>query len=508
MSVNRPAAVMVLAAGEGTRMKSTTPKVLHELCGHSMLGHVLAGARSLDPARLVVVVGHGREAVRAHLAEIAPAAESVVQEPQNGTGHAVRTALEATGALPGTVVVTYGDTPLLRPQTLTALVDAHRDGGHAVTVLSAHVPDPSGYGRVVRDAAGAVTGIVEHRDATAEQRAVTEINSGVYAFDGALLADAVKRVSTDNAKGEEYLTDVVAILRDDGHRVGAAVAPDWIEIQGVNDRIQLADARALLNERLLRGWMEQGVTVVDPRTTWVDAAVVLEPDAVIEPQTQLRGRTSVAAGARVGPGCLLRDTAVSAGATVVHAVCEGAEIGPEAAVGPYTYLRAGSRLGRGAKAGSFVEMKNAAVGEGSKVPHLSYVGDADIGRGSNIGAATVFVNYDGITKNHTTVGDHVRIGSDNMLVAPVEIGDGAYTGAGTVVRRNVPPGALAVSGGPQRNIEGWVERRRSGTPSAESARNARGEGEAPGTGTEPTSGPASGAAPPDQTADQTKDPSE
>ncbi|MQA86937.1 MAG: bifunctional UDP-N-acetylglucosamine diphosphorylase/glucosamine-1-phosphate N-acetyltransferase GlmU [Streptosporangiales bacterium] len=492
MSVNRPAAVIVLAAGEGTRMKSKTPKVLHELCGRSMLGHVLAGVRALDPARLLVVVGHGRDAVRAHLAEAEPAvqppAEAIVQDPQNGTGHAVRTALEAVGTLPGLVVVTLSDTPLLRPETLVDLVDAHRDGGHAATVLSAHVPDPTGYGRVVRDAAGAVAGIVEHRDASPEQRAITEINSGVYAFDGALLADAVKRVSTDNAKGEEYLTDVVAILRDDGHRVGAAVAPDWVEIQGVNDRIQLAEARALLNERLLRGWMEQGVTVVDPRTTWVDADVTLEQDTVIEPQTQLQGRTSVAAGARVGPGCVLRDTTVGAGATVIHAVCERAEIGPEATVGPYTYLRPGSRLGRRARVGSYVEMKNAAVGEGSKVPHLSYVGDADIGRGSNIGAATIFVNYDGINKHHTTVGDNVRIGSDNMLVAPVEIGDGAYTGAGTVVRRSVPPGALAVSGGPQRNIEGWVERRRSGTPSAESARHARGE-DTEGTGDEQTKDP-------------------
>ena len=483
---DRPAAVVVLAAGEGTRMRSKTPKVLHELCGRSMLGHVLASVRALEPARLLTVVGHGREAVRAHLGEVEPSAEIVVQEPQNGTGHAVRTVLEAVGTLPGTVVVTYGDTPLLRAETLAALTRAHRDGGNAVTVLSADVPDPTGYGRVIRGPEGSVEGIVEHRDATPAQLAVAEINSGVYAFDGLLLADAVKRVSTDNAKGEEYLTDVVTILREDGHRVGAIVAADWVEIQGVNDRVQLAEARALLNERLLNAWMRAGVTVVDPRSTWVDAEVVIEPDAVIEPQTQLRGRTRIAEGARVGPGCRLLDTTVAADATVIHAVCERAEIGAGASVGPYTYLRPGSRLGRGTKVGAYVEMKNATVGEGSKVPHLSYVGDADIGRDSNIGAATVFVNYDGIEKRRTTVGDNVRVGSDSMLVAPVEIGDGAYTGAGTVVRRNVPPGALAVSGGPQRNIEGWVERRRSGTPSAEAARRAGGQTEDPSEKEDPS----------------------
>lgn len=480
---DRPAAVIVLAAGEGTRMKSRIPKVLHELCGRSMLGHVLAGVRALGPERLLVVIGHGREAVRAHLADIEPAegaaAETVVQDPQHGTGHAVRTVLEAVGTLPGTVVVTYGDTPLLRGETLAALVRAHRDGGHAVTVLSADVPDPAGYGRVVRDPDGFVECIVEHRDASPDQRRITEMNSGVYAFDGLLLADAVKRVSTDNAKGEEYLTDVVGILRDDGHRVGAAVAGDWVEIQGVNDRVQLAGARALLNERLLRDWMRAGVTVVDPRTTWVDADVDLEPDAVIEPNTQLCGRTNVGEGAVVGPGCRLVDTAVGAGATVIHAVCDGAEIGPEATVGPYTYLRPGTRLGRKAKAGAYVEMKSATVGDGTKVPHLSYVGDADIGAGSNIGAGTIVANYDGVAKHHTDVGSHVFVGSNSVLVAPVKIVDGSYTAAGSAITADVPPGAIAVARGRQRNIEGWVERRRSGTPSAEAARRAAEKNEDP-----------------------------
>lgn len=473
MSENRPAAVIVLAAGEGTRMKSKTPKVLHEMCGRSMVGHVIAAAGGLDPERLIIVVGHGRDEVRAAVERIAPGAETVVQEPQGGTGHAVRTVLEAVGTLAGTVVVTYGDTPLLRTETLAALVRAHREGGHAATVLSADVPDPAGYGRVVRDATGAVASIVEHRDATPEQAAITEINSGVYAFDGVLLADAVKRVSTDNAKGEEYLTDVVAILREDGHRVGATIAEDWMEIQGVNDRAQLAEARAVYNRRLLRAWMRAGVTVVDPGSTWLDTDVVLEPDVVIEPQTQLRGRTRVAEGAVVGPGCRLTDTTVGPGANVVHAVCDGAEIGVGASVGPYAYLRPGTRLAANAKVGTYVETKNATVGERAKVPHLSYVGDAEIGEGSNVGAGVIFANYDGMAKHPTHVGAHAFVGSNSVLVAPVDIADGAYTAAGSAITGHVPAGAIAVARGRQRNIEGWVERRRAGTPTAEAARRAR-----------------------------------
>lgn len=470
--VSRPAAVFVLAAGEGTRMKSATPKVLHEICGRSLVGHVLTAARELDPQRLVVVVGHGRDQVVPHLGAIDPDAETVVQERQNGTGHAVRIALEATDVISGTVLVTYGDTPLLSAATLAGLAAEHERAGNAATVLSAIVPDPFGYGRIIREN-GEFTGIVEEKDATDEERAITEMNSGVYAFDGALLADAVKRVTTDNAKGEEYLTDVVSILRADGHRVGASVAPEWREILGINDRVQLAEARDLLNQRLLNDWMRAGVTVVDPRTTWVDVTASGEPDAVVEPNTQLRGATHIGAGARVGPNSTLTDTTVGREARVAYAVTDHAVIGDRVDVGPYAYLRPGTRLDEGAKAGTYVEMKNASIGAGSKVPHLTYVGDADIGVGSNIGASSVFVNYDGVEKRRSKIGDHVRAGSDNMFVAPVEVGDGAYTGAGTVVRRDVPPGALSVSGGPQRIFEGWVENRRAGTPAAEAARRAR-----------------------------------
>lgn len=488
--VSRPAAVFVLAAGEGTRMKSATPKVLHEISGRSLVGHVLAAARELDPQRLVVVVGHGREQVVPHLGEIDPGAETVVQERQGGTGHAVRIALEATDVISGTVLVTYGDTPLLSAETLSALAAEHARAGNAVTVLSAVVPDPTGYGRIIR-ADGEFVGIVEEKDATDEQRAISEMNSGVYAFDGALLADAVKRVTTDNAKGEEYLTDVVSILRADGHRVGVSVAGEWREILGVNDRVQLAEARDLLNQRLLRRWMREGVTVVDPRTTWIDVTVTCEPDALVEPNTQLRGATRIAAGARVGPNSTLTDTSVGREAHVSYAVTDRAEIGDRVSVGPYAFLRPGTRLDEGAKAGTYVEMKNASIGAGSKVPHLTYVGDADIGVGANIGASSVFVNYDGVEKHRSKIGDHVKAGCDNMFVAPVEVGDGAYTGAGTVVRRDVPPGALSVSGGPQRIFEGWVENRRPDTAAAEAARRAR-ERARDDPGTEPGGGPEPG----------------
>lgn len=469
VSAHRPAAVIVLAAGEGTRMKSATPKVLHELCGRSLIGHAIASARELAPRRLIVVVGHGKDAVRSHVGELDAAAETVVQERQNGTGHAVRMVGEATGMITGTVIVTYGDVPLLSARTLGRLLERHEAGGNAATVLSAVVPDPTGYGRIIRDGE-TFAGIVEHRDAADAQRAIDEINSGVYAFDGAALCDAIKRVSTDNAKGEEYLTDAVTILRDDGHPVDAVVTDDWTEIQGVNDRVQLAEARAALNRRLLDDWMRAGVTVIDPHTTWVDVGVTLGQDTVLEPNTQLKGTTRIEAGARIGPDCELRDTVVGAGATVTHAVTVQAEIGPEVSVGPYTYLRPGTRLERGAKAGTYVEMKNATIGEGSKVPHLSYVGDAEIGVGTNIGASAVFANYDGVRKHRSTVGDHVHTGSDSTFVAPVNIGDGAYVGAGTVVRRDVPPGALSVSGGPQRVFEGWVANRWPGSAAADAAR--------------------------------------
>ncbi|ARQ70270.1 bifunctional UDP-N-acetylglucosamine diphosphorylase/glucosamine-1-phosphate N-acetyltransferase GlmU [Streptomyces marincola] len=472
MSFIRPAAVIVLAAGEGTRMKSATPKVLHDICGRSLLGHVVTACRELEPEELVVVVGHGRERVAAHLAEADPAARTAVQHEQRGTAHAVRAGLQALDGgqgVAGTVLVTCGDIPMQTPRTLRALAAAHQEQGNAVTVLTMELPDATGYGRVLRGPDGAVAEIVEHRDASEEQLAVREVSSGVFAFDGRLLAQALGQVGTDNSQGEEYLPDVLRILRDAGHRVGAERAADHRELVGINNRVQLAQARRMLNDRLLERAMLDGVTIVDPATTWIDAQVTFEPDALVHPGTQLLGATHVAAGAEVGPGCRLKDTVVGAGAVVGNTVADGARIGPGANVGPYAYLRPGTVLGADAKAGTFVEMKNSTIGEGTKVPHLSYVGDATIGDHTNIGAASVFVNYDGESKHHTTIGSYCKTGSDNMFVAPVTVGDGSYTAAGSVITRDVPPGSLAVARGQQRNIEGWVARKRPGSAAAQAA---------------------------------------
>lgn len=472
MSVPRPAAVIVLAAGEGTRMKSQTPKVLHELCGRALVDHMLSAARDLDPDRLIVVIGHARERVGAHLAETSPDARAIVQREQRGTGHAVRTVLEEVGTITGTVLVTYGDVPLLRTETLAALLERHATDGNAVTVLTAEVPDPTGYGRIIRDGQQAVLEIVEEKDATPEQRTIREMNSGIYAFDGLLLADAVKRVSTDNAQGEEYLTDVLSILREEGHRVGAHVAADYVEVEGVNDRVQLAFARKVLNQRILEHHMRAGVTIVDPSSTWIDVSVEISSDVVIHPATQLHGRTVIDSDAEVGPATTLTDTEIGAGAVVRNAVCDSAVVGPGANVGPYAYLRPGAVLKTKAKVGTFVEVKNSTIGERSKVPHLTYAGDATLGDDVNIGASTVFVNYDGVNKHHTTVGDAAFVGCDTMLVAPVTIGDGAYTAAGSVIDGDVPPGAIGVARARQRNIEKWVLRRRAGTKSAAAAEKA------------------------------------
>ena len=343
MTMSRLGAVVVLAAGAGTRMKSRVPKVLHPICGASMLDHVLSAARELRPAELIVVVGHRRREVLAHLAAHAPDTRAVIQHRQGGTGHAVRIAVETAGLGQGTVVVTYGDSPLLRGQTLAELAREHAAQQAAVTALTTHLPDPTGYGRILRDDRGAFLEIVEEADASPAQRAITEINSGVYAFDAALLADVVKRLPTDNAKGEEYLTDVVAILRAEGHPVASVLLPDSNEVRGVNDRVQLAEARRILNARILDGWMRAGVTIIDPLTTLIDVGVVLAEDVEIGPGSQLEGTTVVETGARVGPGCLLRDTTVGRGATVTHAVCVSAEISPGAVAGPFTYLPPGSR---------------------------------------------------------------------------------------------------------------------------------------------------------------------
>ena len=460
--------VVVLAAGEGTRMKSTTPKVLHEISGRTLLGHVLHAVSGLKGKNLCIVVGAGRERVEAHVAQIAPHATTVFQEHRGGTGHATQLALAGTSSQ-GTVLVLAGDTPMLTGASLEALLDVHHKGKFAASVMTAEHPDPTGYGRIVRGEDGSLLRIVEERDANDEERAIYEVNSGVYAFDGIKLAAAIGKLKSDNSQGELYLTDVLEILRNDGGSIAAVLIEDFIEILGVNDRAQLAESAALLRDLINDNLMKAGVTIVDPISTWVDSTATVDSDVTLLPGTWIAGSTKVASGAVIGPRSTLLNCTVASGAQVIESHCTGAVIGANASVGPFTYLRPGTQLGASSKAGAFVEMKNAVVGDGSKVPHLSYVGDATIGEGSNIGAATIFVNYDGVEKHHTVVGDHVRIGSDSMLVAPITIGDGAYTAAGSVITEDVPPGAIGVARAKQRNVLGWVLRKRSGTQSADAA---------------------------------------
>ena len=491
-----PAAVIVLAAGEGTRMKSSTPKMLHTVAGRSLLGHVLVAARSLDPELLAVVVRHERDRVAEHALAVDADAVVVDQDEVPGTGRAVQCALVALDAkahalaasrgvpdgeegrglgdgLEGPVVVTAGDTPLLDGGTLAQLLAVLVADGNAVTLLTTELADATGYGRVVRDGSGDVARIVEHKDASADELAIREINASIYVFDAAVLRRGLAGLDRENAQGEVYLTDVVAAARAEGGAVRALLSDDPTVVEGVNDRVQLATLRAELNRRILEDWMREGVTVVDPATTWVDVDVELARDVTLLPGTQLHGATVVAEGATIGPDTTLTDTEVGAGATVTRTHGSLAVLGAGSSVGPFAYLRPGTVLGAKGKIGTFVETKNAEIGEGSKIPHLSYVGDATIGDHTNVGAASVTVNYDGVHKHRTVIGSHARTGADNMFVAPVTVGDGAYTAAGSVIRRDVPAGALGVSGGQQRNIEGWVERRRPGTAAAEAAAAAR-----------------------------------
>jgi bifunctional UDP-N-acetylglucosamine pyrophosphorylase/glucosamine-1-phosphate N-acetyltransferase len=371
--------------------------------------------------------------------------------------------------------------PLLTGRTLVELTERHRSSGAAVTVITAELADAGSYGRVVRDEQGDVVAIMEHKDALAHREAgddlahvvdVREINSGIYAFDAQLLRTALAEVGTDNAQGEKYLTDVIAIARRDGRKVGAHLVEDLWQTEGVNDRVQLAALGKELNRRIVEHWMREGVTVVDPDTTWVDTEVTIGRDTVVRPGTQLLGATTVGEGTVIGPDTTLTDTEVGDGASVVRTQAEAALIGPDASVGPFSYLRPGTVLGAGGKIGGFVETKNAQIGPGAKVPHLTYCGDATIGEGANIGAGTIFANYDGVAKHHTSVGRHSFVGSDSVLVAPVDIADGAYVAAGSTIEGRVGPGQIAVARSRQRNVDGWVSRRRAGTRTAAAAEEA------------------------------------
>ncbi|MEV7633547.1 bifunctional UDP-N-acetylglucosamine diphosphorylase/glucosamine-1-phosphate N-acetyltransferase GlmU [Microbacterium sp. NPDC089318] len=467
-------AIIVLAAGQGTRMKSRRPKVLHEIGGRPLVGHVLTTARSLGAAHIEVVVRHEREQVVSALAADYPDAVFVDQDDVPGTGRAVQVAIDALpGDFDGDVLVLSGDCPLADVDTLSAFLDEHRASGAPATLMTAVVDDPTGYGRVIRDADGGVDRIVEQKDASDDEAAVREINAGMYVFHSSTLRRYLPEIGVDNAQGEMYLTDVPGLLRRDGDRVAASVVSDVTVTYGVNDRAQLALVGRLLNQRIVRRWQREGVTIVDPETTWIDDDAKLAPDVTILPNTQILRATVIAAGATVGPDTTLVDCEVGEDAVVKRTDANLAVIGANATVGPFSFLRPGTVLGAGGKIGAYVETKNAEIGEGSKVPHLSYVGDATIGRGVNLGASTITANYDDVNKHRTVVGDEVHTGSHTVLVAPVRLGAGAKTGAGAVVRKDVPAGALAMSVAPQRNIDGWVEKNRAGTGAADAAARER-----------------------------------
>jgi bifunctional UDP-N-acetylglucosamine pyrophosphorylase/glucosamine-1-phosphate N-acetyltransferase len=463
-------AVIVLAAGQGTRMKSARPKVLHLLAGVPIVGHVLATARELAPAHVVVVVRHERDAVAATIIELMPDAVIVDQDETPGTGRAVEQAISALPAgFTGDVMIVSGDVPLLDADTLGALLAAHRAGAAAATLLSAIFDDATGYGRIIRTADGSVDRIVEQKDATPEELEVHEVNSGTYVFHLEPLREKLALVGTHNAQGEKYVTDVIGLLRAAGSEVDAMpVSENWI-VGGINDRVQLAETARHLNRMIVRGWQLAGVTILDPETTWIDLQATIAEDVELLPGTILSGPTVIGRSAIIGPDTSLDACEIGEGATVRRTDATLAVIGAWASVGPFAYLRPGTYLGAGGKIGTFVETKNSTIGKGSKVPHLSYIGDTTVGEESNVGAGTITANYDGVNKHKTIVGSHVRSGSHNVFVAPVTIGDGAYTGAGTVVRKDIPPGALAINVAPQRNMSGWVEANRAGSAAAKAA---------------------------------------
>jgi bifunctional UDP-N-acetylglucosamine pyrophosphorylase / glucosamine-1-phosphate N-acetyltransferase len=451
-------AAVILAAGLGTRFRSDLAKVMHEVAGRTMLRHILEALRPLELGQVVVVVGHQADEVIAE-AEAADLEHltTVLQEDQRGTGHAAAQALPALYDTVEQVLVLPGDAPLLTPATLEHIVAA--DGDADGVLATVDLDDPTGYGRIIRDDTGGVVAIVEEADASGPQRALTEVNAGIYRFDVAALGQALARLDEDNAQGEQYLTDVIGHIVSDQGRIHAALVPDD-DVRGVNDRVQLADAGEVLRRRRLEDLMRAGVTIVDPASTYVDVAVEIGRDARLLPGCILEGETRIGERAVVGPYTRVVTSSIGEAAEVQQAVLIEAEVGAEAKVGPFAYLRPGTRLARAAKVGTFVELKQTELGEGSKAPHLSYLGDAHIGRDVNVGAGTITCNYDGVDKHETEIDDGAFIGSDTMLVAPIRVGKGAYTGAGSAITTDVPDDALAVERSDQRNIEGWAARRR------------------------------------------------
>ena len=450
-------AAIILAAGEGTRMRSRTPKVLHTFAGKTFLQRVMASVGAQDPDTLAVVVHYQADRVAAAARSYNDQVEIVNQDDIPGTGRAVQcamTQLAERGELSGPVLIAASDMPLLDAGTLHDLLGFHEASGNDATVLTTILDDPTGYGRIIRDREGNVLRIVEQKDANRSELAVQEVNTSVYVFDAAVLARSIAGLKSNNAQGEFYLTDALEMAKADGN-VGAFAAPDPLTVEGVNDRVQLSELSKAYNRRICERWMRDGVTILDPATTWIEDDVQIARDATILPGSFLQGRTVIGEGAVVGPYTTLIDAVVDAGATVERSRVQGTHIGADATIGPWTYLRPGNELGTGTKAGAFVEMKNAHIGDGTKVPHLSYVGDADLGEHTNIGGGTITANYDGVHKHHTHIGSNVHIGAGNLFVAPVEVGDNVTSGAGSVIRHAVPDDAMVYSENTQHVVEGW-----------------------------------------------------
>jgi bifunctional UDP-N-acetylglucosamine pyrophosphorylase / glucosamine-1-phosphate N-acetyltransferase len=449
---------LILAAGEGTRMKSDRPKVAHQVLGKPMVNWVVSAASDAGCERIVVVTGHHAEAVETLLPE---GVSSVRQQEQLGTGHAVVSARDAIGAFSGSLVVLSGDTPLLSADTIAGLAAMRESSGAALTLLTTRLPDATGYGRIVRDMKdGSVARIVEEKDCTPQEREITEVNTGTYCFDARVLFAHLDRLTTENAQGEYYLTDMVEVFTREGLEVSASTTDDPLETIGVNSRVQLAEASKIAQSRINRRLMFEGVTMLDPDLVWIGPDAHVGRDVELLPMTFVLGQTTVGDRAVIGPNTRLIDSTVAEGAIVDASVVVGADVGNDATVGPVSYLRAGAVLKAGSKAGACVEIKKSIVGEGSKVPHLSYIGDTTIGKNVNVGAGTITCNYDGEKKHETHIEDGAFIGSDTMLVAPVTIGEGAVTAAGSTIARDVPAGALALERSDQVVVDGWVERRR------------------------------------------------
>jgi bifunctional UDP-N-acetylglucosamine pyrophosphorylase / glucosamine-1-phosphate N-acetyltransferase len=451
--------VVILAAGKGTRMKSALPKVLHRVGGVPMIEHVLTTATRLQPRSITMVIGHGGDALRSALTRHRGLA-FVVQEPQLGTAHALLTTESVLGRASGTVLLLSGDVPLLGANTLQALLGGHHSAKAAATVLTAVVEDPAGYGRILRSGEK-IARIVEHRDATEDERRIHEINAGVYAFALDGLFGSLRAIAAENAQGEYYLPDIVALYRSRGQTVETLVVDEVNELRGINSRVELAAVSQIVREQKNAELMASGVTMDDPQTTYVDPNVTIGPDTIIHPGVSLEGDTTIGSGCEIHSGVRIVDSRIGDRVVVHnHCVISDSALESDSAVGPFAHLRGGAVVHEHARVGNFVELKKTNLGSGSKAMHLAYLGDAQIGDKVNIGAGTITCNYDGVNKNQTTIEDGAFIGSDTQLVAPVTIGKGAYVGSGTTVRENVPAGALAVSAGKQRNLEGWVDKKR------------------------------------------------